>query len=161
MEMLTALHSNGVSLILVERLDRLARDLVVQESILAEVRVNGFQLVSVEEPGLLNDDPSRTMFRHFIGAISQYDKTSIVLKLRGARQRKRAAEGRCEGRKPYGEREGEAAVIERIRKLRSDGMSYRQIAIGLTNDGILSRTGQRWRGNTVNVIFNRISVHSE
>ena len=33
-EMLEALHSNGVKLVLVERLDRLARDLMIQESIL-------------------------------------------------------------------------------------------------------------------------------
>ena len=40
--------------------------------------------------------------RQIFGAIAEYEKTMIVIKLRGARQRKKARTGRCEGRKPYG-----------------------------------------------------------
>lgn len=156
MEMMTALHANGTTLILIEKLDRLARDLMVQESIIADLRANGFQLISVAEPDLLQDDPGRTMFRQFMGAIAQYDKTSIVLKLRGARQRMKATTGRCEGRKPYGERDGEAAAIERMRELRTAGMAYQQIAATLNSEAVPTRTdGARWRGCTVNGILNR------
>lgn len=70
MEMLTALHANGVRLILIERLDRLARSLYVQESIIAELKRHGFELISVEEPDLMKDDPGRVMFRQFQGAIA-------------------------------------------------------------------------------------------
>ena len=35
-ELMTALHSNGVRMVIVERLDRLARDLMVQETIVAD-----------------------------------------------------------------------------------------------------------------------------
>jgi DNA invertase Pin-like site-specific DNA recombinase len=52
MEMLAALHADGVKLILIEKLDRLARNLSVQESILAELKKHGFELTSVEEPDL-------------------------------------------------------------------------------------------------------------
>src|SRR5262245_40521502 len=48
--LMTALHSDGVALVLVERLDRLARDLMVQESIFSDLRRKGFELVSVTEP---------------------------------------------------------------------------------------------------------------
>jgi DNA invertase Pin-like site-specific DNA recombinase len=123
--MLAALHANGVKLILVEKLDRLARDLYVQESILAELRKHGFQLLSVGEPDLMHDDPHRVMFRQFQGAISQAEKANIVLKLRGARQRIRARTGRCEGRKPYGDRPGEAEVITRMKELRASGDELR------------------------------------
>jgi len=37
-EMMTALHSNGVKLVLVEKLDRLARDLMIQETIIGDLR---------------------------------------------------------------------------------------------------------------------------
>jgi DNA invertase Pin-like site-specific DNA recombinase len=149
-EMMTALHANGTKLVVVEKLDRLARDLMIQESIIADLRANGFQLISVAEPDLLKDDPGRTMFRQFMGAIAQYDKTSIVLKLRGARQRMKTTTGRCEGRKPYGDRDGEAAVIERMRQLRSAGMAYQKIALALNDEGVPTRTaGKRWRGCTV------------
>lgn len=59
-----------------------------------------------------------------MGAVAQYEKSQIVLKLRGARMRNRAKEGRCEGRKPYGFYEGEAAVLKRIETLRAEGLGF-------------------------------------
>lgn len=61
----------------------------------------------MSEPDLLKDDPSRKLMRQIFGAIAEYEKTMIVLKLRGARVRMRARNGRCEGAKPYGELPGE------------------------------------------------------
>src|SRR5258706_15942178 len=118
---MTTLHSNGVRAVLIERLDRLARDLMVQEATIAELQ-HGFTLISVAEPDLMATDPTRILMRQLMGAVAQYDKSQIVLKLRGARMRKRAKEGRCEGRKPYGEFEGEQTVIERMRALRATGI---------------------------------------
>jgi DNA invertase Pin-like site-specific DNA recombinase len=68
---------------------------------------------SPAEPDLMTNDPTRKLMRQFMGAIAEYDKSQIVLKLRGARMRKRAKEGRSEGRKPYGFYEGEAAALTR------------------------------------------------
>lgn len=157
MEMLTALHANGVKKILIERLDRLARLLAVQESIIAELKRHGFELISVEEPDLLKDDPYRVMFRQFQGAISQCEKANIVLKLRGARQRMKARTGRCEGRKPYGANQGEQAIIARMRELRAAGMAYDRIAATLNSEVVPTRTpGKRWHGFAVNQILRRI-----
>jgi DNA invertase Pin-like site-specific DNA recombinase len=86
-EMLEALHSNGVRLVLVERLDRLARDLMIQESIIADLKRSGFEIVSVTEPDLCSDDPSRKLMRQVLGAFAEYEKDVLVLKLRGAKQR--------------------------------------------------------------------------
>lgn len=52
-ELMTALHANGVKIVIIEKLDRLARDLMVQETIVADLRKNGFDLVSVAEPDLM------------------------------------------------------------------------------------------------------------
>src|SRR5215813_7433455 len=123
-----ALHSNGVQAVIVEKLDRLERDLMVQETIIADLRKYGFELVSVAEPDLMANDPTRILVRQMMGAVAQYEKSQIVLKLRGARIRKRAKEGRCEGRKPYGFYEGEAAALERMKTLRADGMGFDRIA---------------------------------
>jgi DNA invertase Pin-like site-specific DNA recombinase len=82
---MTALHANGVRIILIERRDRLARDLMVQETIIADLRRNGFELISVAEPDLMATDPTRILMRQLMGAVAQYDKSQIVLKLRGAR----------------------------------------------------------------------------
>jgi DNA invertase Pin-like site-specific DNA recombinase len=114
-EMMTELLSDGVKLVLLEKLDRLARDLMIQETIIGDLRKRGFDLISVMEPDLLKDDPTRILMRQVFGAIAQYEKSMIVLKLRGARARMRMKAGRCEGAKPFGYYEGEEGVIEHER----------------------------------------------
>jgi DNA invertase Pin-like site-specific DNA recombinase len=153
LELMTALHSNGAKLVLVEKLDRLARDLMIQETIIGDLRKNGFDLVSVSEPDLLKDDPSRKLMRQIFGAIAEYEKTMIVLKLRGARVRMRAKIGRCEGAKPYGALPGEQAIVERMQGFRNAGMGFDRVAAALNAEGIKPRRGSRWHGLTVNKIL--------
>ncbi len=152
-ELVATLHSNGVRTILIEKLDRLARDLMVQEAAIADLRKNGFTLISAAEPDLMANDPTRVLMRQLLGAVAQYDKSQIVLKLRGARIRKRAAAGRCEGRKPYGFYAGEQAAIDRMRALRDSGMGFDRIASALNAESIKPRTGERWHGLVVNRIL--------
>jgi DNA invertase Pin-like site-specific DNA recombinase len=154
MDMLSSLHATGIKVVLIERLDRLARNLTVQESILAELKKHKFELVSVEEPDLLRDDPYRIMHRQFQGAIAQCEKSNLVLKLRVARQRMRERSGRCEGRKPYGARRGESRIIARMKELRVSGLSFEKIAQALAEQGVKPRTpGKRWHANTINQIL--------
>jgi DNA invertase Pin-like site-specific DNA recombinase len=148
-DLLVALHSNGTKLVLVERLDRLARDLMIQESIIADMKRHGFEIVSVAEPDLCSDDPSRTLMRQMLGAFAQYERAIIVQKLRGARQRSRAKNGRCEGRKPYGTRPGENEVIERMKGLRTSGMAVDKIADTLNEECTKPRAGERWYATSV------------
>ncbi|MGP8248171.1 MAG: recombinase family protein [Bryobacteraceae bacterium] len=152
-DLMATLHSNGVRTILIERLDRLARDLMVQEAAIADLRKNGFTLISAAEPDLMANDPTRVLMRQLLGAVAQYDKSQIVAKLRGARMRKRAKEGRCEGRKPYGYFEGEQTVIGRMKELRESGMGFDRIAGQLNAEGFKPRTGERWHGLVVNRIL--------
>src|SRR6266700_7801949 len=152
-ELMATLHSNGVRTILIEKLDRLARDLMVQEAAIADLRKNGFELISAAEPDLMANDPTRVLLRQLLGAVAQYDKSTIVLKLRGARMRKRAKDGRCEGRKPYGFNLGERAVIERMEALRASGLGFDRIAAQLNAESLPTRTGGRWHGVVVNRIL--------
>lgn len=61
---------------------------MVQEACIADLRKNGFTLISVAEPDLMESDPTRVLMRELMGAVAQYDKSQIVAKLRGARIRK-------------------------------------------------------------------------
>lgn len=128
MSLLDALLANGTKLVLIERLDRLARDLMVQETIIGDLRKRGFELISVTEPDLLQNDPTRVLMRQIFGAIAQYEKSMIVAKLRGARQRMKAKSGKCEGRKSFGHYDGENGIVERMKTLRGTGMAYARIA---------------------------------
>ena len=158
--LIAALYSNGTRLVLIEKLDRLARKLTVQESIIADIQKNGFEIVSVMEPDLCNDDPSRVLLRQFMGAIAEYDKKMIVTKLRIARQRIRNTTGRCEGRKPFGTRDGEIATVARIRELHAEGENYTAIADTLNQEGHATRTGGKWHVATVSRVLNRIEATS-
>lgn len=148
-ELMVALHSNGTKLVLIEKLDRLARDLMIQESIVADMKRNRFEIVSVLEPDMCSDDPSRTLIRQILGAFSQYERAMIVQKLRGARQRIRTKTGRCEGRKPFGTRPGESAVVQRMCDLRKQGLAVDKIAGSLNAEGHKPRAGQQWYATSV------------
>ena len=144
---------NGVRTVLVERLDRLARELFVQEYILRDLKARGVTLVSVREEDI-DSNPERILFRQIMGAIGQYDKTMVVMKLRAARNRMKAKTGRCEGRKPYGTRPGEADVIARMEALRADGLPFDAIAARLNAEATHTRTaGKQWSGRVVNRIL--------
>ena len=96
------------------------------------------------------------MVRQFLGAISQCEKANIVLKLRAARQRIKAKMGRCEGRKPYGTKTGEPAIVGRMSELRASGMSFDRIAATLDAEGVPTHTpGKKWHGFAVNQILTR------
>ena len=79
----------------------------------------------------------------------------IVVKLRGARQRKKARTGRCEGRKPYGHYPGESRVIERMKELRGECLGFDRVAERLDKEGVKTRKGTPWHGFTVNRILSR------
>jgi DNA invertase Pin-like site-specific DNA recombinase len=155
MEMLEALAANGTKLLLIEKLDRLARDLMIQETIIGDLRKRGFELISVLEPDLLQNDPTRVLMRQVFGAIAQYEKAMLVAKLRGARERMKARRGRCEGRKPFGHYDGEPEILARMRSLRHEGIGFDRIAAVLNKEGYRPRSGERWHGLVVNRILTR------
>jgi DNA invertase Pin-like site-specific DNA recombinase len=154
-QMMIALLANGTRMVLIESVNRLARDLMVQETIIGVLRKGGFELVSVAEPDLCSDDPSRVMVRQLFGVVSQYEKSTLVAKLKGARRRTKATTGRCEGRKPYGDRPGEAEAIARAKALRASGLSWDATAQQLNAAGVETRYGQPWFGSTISKIVRR------
>jgi DNA invertase Pin-like site-specific DNA recombinase len=155
LDMMTELHSNGTKLVVIEKLDRLARDLMIQESIIADFRRQGFELVSTCEPDLCVDDPSRKLMRQMLGAFAEYEKAMIVIKLRGARQRQKARSGKCEGRCCFGphshpaRQRDEAMTLDRMIKLRGKGSFPAEIARTLNAEGRATRLGKSWHPDVV------------
>src|SRR5688572_22708964 len=113
------LESNGVRTVIVERADRLARDLMVQEVILGQFAKLGARIVTADGVDLTSsNDPTRRLIRQVLGAVAEFEKNVLVLKLRAARERKRARGERVEGVKPYGHLPAENALIARMKRLR-------------------------------------------
>jgi DNA invertase Pin-like site-specific DNA recombinase len=149
-----AMESRPALLELMEKLDRLARDLMVSESILADFQRKGVTVVSVAEPDLCSSEPTRILMRQMMSAFAQYEKSMIVAKLRGARQRTKAKTGRCEGVKPYGASADEQTVLGRICALHAQGRTLVAISEVLNAEGVMPRRGAKWYPSSVrNVIL--------
>lgn len=157
-ELFAALEENGIKTFMIEKLDRLARDLMVQETIIADAQRSGYTVISVYEPDLCSSDPSRILVRQIFGAIAQYEKSMIVLKLRGARQRKKAKTGKGEGRHAFGEKPEEAQALEQIREWRATGATAKHIAAALNVSNYKSRSGKPWLAATVAKIVRRLEA---
>lgn len=163
-DLLGAIAANGVRTVVVERADRFARDLVASELLLREFTRLGVRVFEAEGGNDLSagDDsnPTATLIRQILAAVSQFEKTSVVLKLRAARSRARREKGRCEGRKPFGDRDGEMETLKLIQSLRrkpkgGERLSYAAIAERLNTTGISTRSGKVWHPEVVRRLMNR------
>ncbi len=142
---------NGVKTIIVEGLHRVARVVLVSELILADLKKRQVTLLSSTGDDSDDDTPERVMFRQMLSVFNSYERTMIVMKLRGARQRFKAKNGKCEGRKKYGEnpdKPEEVALRDRIITMASTH-THSQIASILNSEGIRSSTGKVWYPNVV------------
>lgn len=159
-EMMVSLEQNGLGIhtVIIERVDRLARDLMVQETIIDDLKKSGVSILSAADGDLLQDDPTRKLVRQVLGAISEYDKTMTVLKLRAARARKRKLTGKCEGRKGYADAHPDTiSEIKRLRRkpIKGKRLSAAQIAERLNEMGRTTADGKPFTGNNVAVILHR------
>ena len=148
-QMLKAIHGNGVRHILVESASRFARDLLTQEVGFRHLRDLGITLIAVDDPDAFTQDtPTANLIRQILGAVSEFQKAEIVAKLAGARARKRAQTGRCEGRKPAPD-----AAIALARRLRRRDLSLRQIGAKLAEAGFLAPSGRPYGAESVKVML--------
>lgn len=160
-ELFAALDADpSVKTILIENLSRLARDLMIQETIIQDLQKSGYTLISVQEPDLCQDDPSRKLMRQVFGALFEYERAMLVLKLRGARQRMKAKGLRVEGNKPFGFYSHENGAFESLMAFARDGMSAVAIAAELNarstvSSSMKTRSGKPWSPAVVAKILRR------
>jgi DNA invertase Pin-like site-specific DNA recombinase len=93
-----------VRVVIVEDASRFARELMTQELGILALMKRGARVLTANGDDLTDEsDPSRKMMRQIAGAFAEYEKARLISKLRHAREAKRAATGRCEGRPPVPE----------------------------------------------------------
>jgi DNA invertase Pin-like site-specific DNA recombinase len=146
--MLQRITGNGVRTILVETANRFARDLMVQETGWKMLQDLGVELVAVDSPmSFVEDTPTAVLIRQILGAVAEFDKALTVAKLRGARERKKATTGKCEGRKSWSEMDPE--MVKVARQLRKSGKSLNAVRTALANQGFVSSTGKPFTRSVV------------
>ncbi len=160
-EMFNDMHKNKVNIILVESLQRLAREILIQEKIIHEIQQKGFNLISVQEGSELeSNDPTRVLVRQVIGAINSYDRSIVVNKLRVARERIRKQKGKCEGRKGYKDTREAQDIIREIKRLRRKRKgrgrrTYCQISYTMNANGYRTISGLKFTAQNICNICNR------
>ena len=99
------------------------------------------------------------MVRSIPGAVSEFEKSSLVAKLKAARVRKKKETGRCEGRKSVIEKNPQLVKDARRlrRKNRSTGkrMSYQRVAKELFAMGYMTSTGKPYQREFIYKMLNR------
>lgn len=155
---LATLESRQAAVLVVYRLDRLARDLLLQETILGRLRACGVAVVSVTEGSVDSDDPTRVLVRQVLGAIGEYERALIRARVMAGKAAKAARGGYAGGRPAFGSRAAgaelvpdpsEQLTVERIRELRDQGSSLRSIARALEEEGRPAKAGRRWHASQV------------
>jgi DNA invertase Pin-like site-specific DNA recombinase len=151
--MLEALVGDGVRTIIVESPDRFARDLAVQLAGHDYLRGLGLDLVPASAPDFfVNDTPTAVLVRQVLGAISQFEKATLVAKLKAARERKRERTGKAEGRKSHAEARPEVVALARQLRRKPRGgkrPSLRDVAAALAERGFLNVNSQPYAAASV------------
>jgi site-specific DNA recombinase len=163
-EMISTLLANGCRTIIVESLDRLAREYRIQEQLIIYIASKELTLISANTGENITEamlaDPMRRALVQIQGVISELDKNMIVAKLRKARERKRSAGTRCEGRKPFGEdpdRPDEVPVLALMKQRAAQGWTPDFIAMRFNETKVPTRLERYWHGATISKILSRHS----
>jgi DNA invertase Pin-like site-specific DNA recombinase len=148
--MLERIEGNGVRIVIVEDASRFARSVIAQELGVLAMQARGVRVLTSSGEDLTStDDPAKVMMRQIAGAFAQHEKTRLVAKLKGARDRKSAQLGqRVEGRKGYAETNPElvreAKRLARKSPKTGKARSLREIAEELEKLGLMNSKGQRF-----------------
>lgn len=148
--------------ILAPNLDRLARELTVQEAVLSYVWAMAGRVFTADHGEHLEDDasdPMRTAMRQMRGVFHQLDRGLIVKRLTEGRTAKGVKGGYAYGAPRYGQRtedktltpdETEEANVRLMEQWRDEeGLSIRAIVARLNEQEIPSKRGGKWHPTTV------------
>jgi DNA invertase Pin-like site-specific DNA recombinase len=155
--MLSAILSNGVRAIVVEGLDRLAREYRVQESLLIYLASKGVDLINARTGenvvAAVVDDPMKKALVQMQGVFAELEKSLLVKKLRLAREAKRKTVGKCEGQKSI--KEANPEIIQAVRSGLRRKLTHAAIADELNTNGILTKSGKPWTAANVQSVVKR------
>lgn len=165
LDALGMLRDDLADVLVVPRLDRLARRLTTQEVILAEVWSLGGSVHAADMGEVAQDDPDdpmRTAMRQMAGVFAQLDRALLVKRLRDGRTAKTKQGGKAVGRYPFGWSaagavEREQHVLAYVRALREQGESWRTVTRLVNNRGAewYPRTGRTWTSQNLSAVSKR------
>lgn len=156
--------NKDIEAVLIYKLDRLARDLYIQEHLIKKLESLGKRLISTKEADLASDDPMRKAFRQFMGIVSELEKSFITMRLSGGRISKiktksqYAGGGVALGYESIGKdlviNFERAEVVKQIYNMkRKQRKGLREIARYLNEQGTPTARGGAWHAGTIKYIL--------
>ena len=148
---LGALRQHGAGLLVAAKRDRIARDVVIAATVEQLARDAGARVVTADGVSV-EDTPEAALMRTLMDAFAQYERALIRARTKAALHVKRARGERFSRRAPLGfrleagrlvEDAAERAVLERVRTMRSTGVSLAGVVSRLNAEGVKCRGG-RW-----------------
>lgn len=156
-------QGRDIEAVVIWKLDRLARDLYIQEHLIKKLEQLEKKLISTKETSLESSDPMRKAFRQFMGIVSELEKAFITMRLSGGRIKKAKNGGFAGGSVALGYiSEGkelrpaadEAETVRAIFNLkRHRRLSMNEIARRLNEGDYQTKRGGRWHASTVSYIL--------
>ena len=149
---------------------RIARRIVVQETLLSLIWSQGLKVFSTTTGELSEDedDPTKIMIRQILGVIAEFDHRTTVKKLQAGRVVKSAQGGYIGGTPAFGVKavgtgknarlvpdEVESQVVADIVQEYQNGRSYNGIAQMLNLGGYKTKMGKQWTAVQVRRIIQR------
>ena len=178
-KMLANCNQQIVSVIVVESLDRFAREYAVQEKILTLLVTRKLTLIAANTGENVTEafmgDPMRRALVQIQGIFAELDKNLIVRKLSQARQRAKENGEMCEGQPPYGyfkkspvgqptsliPNPREQDTIQLIGEMAKQGYNPRRISARLNALSVPTRHGKHWTAVQVRRILARPEIPQE
>jgi DNA invertase Pin-like site-specific DNA recombinase len=121
------------------------------------LKTKGITLIAASAPTFfVEDTPTAVLVRQVLGAVAQFEKTTTVAKLAAARNRKRLANGKCEGRKSLAETNPEAVALAKAlarKKPKGGKLSLRAVSAELAARGHLNERGRPFNPKSVSVLL--------
>ena len=163
-DMIATLLDNGCRTIIVERLDRLAREYRIQEQLVIYLASKNLTLISASTGENITEammgDPMRRALVQIQGIIAELEKNMLLHRTKRGRERIRLRDGKCEGRYSYPNNTTvEKAIYRRMLKLQAEGKGPTRIAEILNAEGLLTRYAKPWFRGTVSKILRRTDRH--
>lgn len=165
LEALGAVGAHGAGFLAVQRLDRFSREPLTAALAQAELQRHGATLaVALGAPS--GDDPTSELIRSILFAVARFEKEMIKARIKAAMAVKRSR-GERVGAAPYGMKaEGkslsihpeEAATMQRLRELRSTGLTLRGVIEQATAEGLRNRAGHPFTMATVHRLVKEVAA---
>lgn len=170
-ELLRDAENGEFDLVLVAKMDRIARDLFVQLWVEKELTKASVELISVTEP-FKGNDPMNTAFRQMMGVFAELEKSMITWRMAGGRIQKAKRGGYAGGAAPIGykaERGSKvlqldpekARTVARVFEIKEQNpaLTLQQIADILNEEGHTTARGAEFKPMQVKRILDRREVY--